>query len=78
MTMTEKTEKEAIRNQIDALGRQIESDRLYLDKTSQYAVDEFNAKVDRYNTLSQQAKAATAAFNERVDSYNVKLRTSGR
>ena len=65
-------------NQIDALGRQIESDRLYLDKTSQYAVDEFNAKVDRYNTLSQQAKAATAAFNERVDSYNVKLRTYGR
>ena len=65
-------------NQIDALGRQIESDRLYLDKTSQYAVDEFNTKVDRYNTLSQQTKTATAAFNERVDSYNVKLRTSGR
>ena len=60
------------------MGRQIETDRLYLDKTSQSAVDEFNAKVDRYNTLSQQAKAATAAFNERVDSYNVKLRTYGR
>jgi len=64
--------------QVDALGRQIESDRLYLDKTSQYAVDEFNAKVDRYNTLSQQAKAATAAFNEQVDAYNAKLRNYSR
>jgi hypothetical protein len=65
-------------DQVDALGRQIESDRLYLDKTSQYAVDEFKAKVDRYNTLSRQAKAASTAFNERVDSYNTKLRTYGR
>ena len=65
-------------DQVDTLGRQIETDRLYLDKTSQSAVDEINAKVDRYNTLSQQAKAATAAFNERVDSYNSKLKTYGR
>ena len=65
-------------DQIDALGRQIETDRLYLDKTSQYAVDEFNAKVDRYNTLSRQGKVATAAFNARVDSYNAKLKSYSR
>lgn len=65
-------------DQLDSLGREIEFDRINLDKTSQYAVDTFNAKVDRYNTLSQQAKAATAAFNERVDSYNAKLRQYGR
>jgi hypothetical protein len=64
--------------QLDSLGREIENDRIYLDKTSQDAVDAFNAKVDRYNTLSQQDKAATAAFNERVDSYNAKLRQYGR
>ena len=63
---------------LEALGREIESDRIYLDKTSQYAVDTFNAKVDRYNLLSQQAKAANAAFNERVDSYNAKLRQYGQ
>ncbi len=49
---------------------EVENDRIYLDKTSQYAVDAFNAKVERYNTLSQQAKAANAAFNLRVDNYN--------
>jgi hypothetical protein len=65
-------------DQLDSLGREIESDRIYLDKTSQYAVDAFNAKVDRYNTLSQQDKAETAAFNERVDNYNAKLRQNSR
>ncbi len=65
-------------DQLDSLGRKIESDRIYLDKTSQDDVDAFNAKVDRYNTLSQQDKAATAAFNVRVDNYNAKLRQYGR
>ena len=65
-------------DQLDSLGRKIESDRIYLDKTSQDAVDAFNAEVDRYNTLSQQDKAATAAFNVRVDNYNAKLRQYGR
>lgn len=65
-------------DELDALGREIENDRIYLDKTSQYAVDTFNAKVDRYNTLSQQDKDATAAFNQRVDSYNAKLRQYSR
>jgi hypothetical protein len=65
-------------DQLDSLGREIESDRIYLDKTSQDAVDAFNAKVDRYNTLSQQDKDATAAFNQRVDTYNAKLRQYGQ
>jgi hypothetical protein len=65
-------------DQLDSLGREIESDRIYLDKTSQDAVDAFNAKVDRYNTLTQQDKDATAAFNQRVDNYNAKLRQYGR
>jgi hypothetical protein len=65
-------------DQLESLGREIENDRIYLDRTSQYAVDTFNAKVDRYNTLSQKDKAATAAFNERVDNYNAKLRQYSR
>jgi hypothetical protein len=65
-------------DQLDSLGRQIELERTYLDKTSQYAVDTFNAKVDRYNELSRQDKAATAAFNVRVDNYNANLRTYSR
>lgn len=65
-------------DELDSLGREIESDRIYLDKTSQDAVDAFNAKVDRYNILSQQDKDATAAFNQRVDNYNAKLRQYGQ
>ena len=64
--------------ELDTLGREIENDRIYLDKTSQYAVDTFNAKVDRYNALSQQDKDATAAFNLRVDNYNARLRANAR
>jgi hypothetical protein len=60
------------------LGREIERDRLYLDRNSQFAVDEFNAKVDRYNTMSQKPKIANAAFNEKVERYNAKLQQYGR
>jgi hypothetical protein len=60
------------------LGREIENDRIYLDHTSQYAVSEFNAKVDRYNTLSRAAKAENAAFNAKVNAYNEKLRRNAK
>lgn len=67
-----------LETQIAQLGREIESDRIYLDRTSQFAVDEFNAKVRRYNALAQNGKTANAAFNEKVDNYNAKLQQYGR
>lgn len=75
---SERTTLEALEAQIDKLGREIERERIYLDRTSQYAVDAFNSKVERYNALSQRAKIANAAFNERVDNYNAKLQRYGR
>lgn len=69
---------EALEAQIEKLGREIESDRLYLDRTSQYSVDAFNEKVDRYNVLLQKNKEATTAFKIRVDNYNARLRTNAR
>ena len=48
------------------MGREIERDRIYLDRTSQYAVDAFAQKVDRYNALNQEGQIANAAFNEKV------------
>lgn len=75
---TDRTALQALDAQIEKLGREIESDRLTLDTSSQSAVDDFNAKVDRYNALVQKDKTATAAFNERVDNYNAKLRQYGR
>lgn len=75
---SERTTLEALEAQIEKLGREIERDRIYLDRTSQYAIDAFNAKVDRYNVLNQKAKVANAAFNEKVDNYNAKLQRYGR
>ena len=75
---TERATIEAFETQIEKLGREIERDRIYLDRTSQYAVDAFNTKVERYNALNQKAKIANAAFNEKVDNYNSKLQQYGR
>ena len=75
---SDRTALEALETQIERLGRDIESDRLYLDRTSQHAVDAFNEKVERYNALNQKAKIANAAFNVRVDNYNARLRSNAR
>lgn len=75
---SERTTLEALEAQIEKLGREIERDRLYIDRTSQFAVDEFNAKVGRYNALSQKAKPLNAAFNEKVENYNAKLQRYSR
>jgi hypothetical protein len=75
---SERAPLEALDAQVEKLGREIENDRLYLDRTSQFAVDEFNVKVGQYNALAQKAKTANAAFNEKVDNYNAKWRQYGR
>ena len=75
---SERATLEALETQVEKLGREIERDRVYLDRTSQFAIDQFNAKVEQYNALSQRAKIANAAFNVKVDNYNAKLRQYGR
>lgn len=75
---SERATLEVLEAQIEKLGREIERDRIYLDRTSQFAVNTFNEKVDRHNALSQRAKIANAAFNEKVDNYNAKLQRYGR
>ena len=63
----------ALQDQIKQLGSEIETERPNLDTTNQYSLDQFNAKVDRYNSLNQQAKSDIQAFNERVNEYNAKI-----
>src|ERR1700730_4284582 len=67
---------QALETQVENLARQIERSRIYLDRTSQYEIDEYNAKTRRYNLLLQQAQIAEAAFNRKVNDYNAKLRTN--
>jgi hypothetical protein len=53
------------------LRREIEAESILLDDTSQYAVDQFNGKVRRYNAMRLQ-------FNQMVNNYNEKLQRYGR
>jgi hypothetical protein len=75
---SEKVRVQALDSEVDDLTRQIERDRVYLDRSNEFEVDAFNAKVRRYNMLLQEAKSAEAAFNQRVDDYNAKVRAHGR
>lgn len=75
---TERVALQTLNAQVEQLGHEIENERLTLDTTSQSAVDDFNAKVDRYNALVQKDKDSTAAFNQNVDAYNAKLRQYGQ
>jgi hypothetical protein len=75
---SERVRVQALDTEVEDLARQIERDRVYLDHSNEFEVDAFNAKVRRYNMLLQEAKSADAAFNQRVDDYNAKVRAQGR
>lgn len=62
-----------LRSRQETLGRQIDRDRIYLDPTNQSEIDDFNAKVNRYNTLLRNVRAENATANELIDSYNTLL-----
>lgn len=64
--------------QIEGLSKEIEQDRAYLNRNSQVAVDDFNRKVNRYNSMLEEAKSRERAVNQMVDDYNAKLRLNGQ
>ena len=68
----------SLQSQLDILDRQIERDRLSLDKTSQFSIDTFNRKVGEYNALLERARSQRAILNQMIDSYNAKLQSYGR
>ena len=67
-----------LQTQVEALGSQIERDRLYIDNTSQFAIDTFNRRVTDYNALLMRARSEQATLNQMIDSYNAKLQSYGR
>ena len=68
-----KAQLEQFYTQIESLGTEIERDRAYLNRNSRVAVDDFNRKVNRYNSMLEQAKSQNRAVNQLVDDYNSKL-----
>jgi peptidoglycan hydrolase CwlO-like protein len=75
---TAKANLNALDSELQSMGNKIESERLSIDSTSQFAVDQFNQEVARYNAKLEQAKADSQALNTMVDNYNAKLRQPGR
>jgi uncharacterized protein YgiM (DUF1202 family) len=71
---SERATVQALVDQVKNLAREIEDGRPYVDRTSEYQVNAFNAKITRYDALFQQAQSAEAAFNRKVDEYNAKVR----
>jgi hypothetical protein len=67
-----------LKAELERLKREIESERLLLDRTSQYAINAYNAKVDLYNAKLQERRNQLQRFNQMVDNYNNKLRQYGR
>ena len=75
---SEKAKAEQVARQLESLGREIERERLYVDRTSESAVAEFNRKVDNYNRLREEAQEQARVVNEMIDRYNEKLQKYGR
>jgi hypothetical protein len=73
-----KAKAERMDTQLESLGREIEQAKLSLDNTSQFAIDQFNAKVDSYNALLEKARAQDRIVNQMVEDYNAKLRKYGQ
>ena len=55
----------------------IELERAYLDRTSQYQIDAFNEKIDRLNSAHAQLKQRINAFNRSIDAFNAELERVG-
>lgn len=64
---------EASQSNAKELGDEIERERASLDNTDQAAVDRFNEKVDRYNTLHGEIEQQLNEYNALVDAYNAEL-----
>jgi tetratricopeptide (TPR) repeat protein len=64
--------------ELDALERQIDRERLIMDRTSELAVTRFNQRIDRYNGLLEDVRAQERLVNQMIDNYNSKLRRYGR
>jgi hypothetical protein len=64
--------------QLERLSRELERDQADLNHTSRYEVNQFNRKVDAYNSLLERVRAQERLVNRMVELYNAKLEQYGR
>lgn len=61
-------------SEIERLDQEIDRSAAQLDRTDQAAINNHNAKVQKYQTLVKDYNAQIASFNSRADTYNAQLR----
>jgi hypothetical protein len=67
----------AVQTRLDAEQASLEQQRAYLDRTNQYEIDDFNQKINAFNTKKSQVGRQIATFNGHVDSFNAELARVG-
>ena len=72
-----KTSLDFEENRLRLLSAQIDTERTYLDQTSQYAVDAFNRKVNQVNALNSKVQSMVDDYNRNVDAFNTELERVG-
>jgi hypothetical protein len=70
---SERNSYNSLVNESNGQASQINLERQYLDRTSQFAIDNYNMKVRNYNSTMEQLKYQQQRFNSAVDAYNTKL-----
>jgi hypothetical protein len=56
---------------------ELDAARAALDNTSQYQIDSFNRKVDRFNALNEELKSEVSTYNQSVRAFNSELSRVG-
>lgn len=67
----------AAQSQLAIAKSRLEQRRLYLDRTNQSAIDEYNEEVDQFNIAHAQLTERLGTFNQRIDSFNAELARVG-
>ena len=67
----------AEKSRLEILSKKVDSERAYLDQTSQFAVDAFNRKVNQINSLNSKVQSMVNDYNRDVDAFNTELERVG-
>jgi len=62
---------------LDSLSTQVDRERIYLNRNSQYSVDTFNRKVNQVNSLNDRLQNLVDDFNRDVNAFNAELERVG-
>jgi hypothetical protein len=64
-------------SELKFLAEELDRDRRYLDRSSQYEVDRFNGKVNRLNSMNDALQSLVDDYNRDVNAFNAELERVG-